>query len=89
MPNGEPVAGSLYFYAPVKVGPIIFAIAFLSATVFHIWQCNKYKAWKIMSLHPFGALLFTLGFAARAYGTWHYDDIKAYIISTILIYSAP
>jgi hypothetical protein len=89
MADGKPVPGSVYFYAPNKIAPPIFTTLFLVATVTHIVQCIRYKSWKITALHPFCALLFTAGFATRAHDAWDFGNIKTYVTSTLLIYSAP
>ncbi|KAL1602236.1 hypothetical protein SLS59_004923 [Nothophoma quercina] len=87
--NGKPVDGSLYFYAPIKTVPPMFAAWFLVAVIAHIWQCIRYKSWRITALHPLCALIFAAGFALRAYNAWFYDNIGTYIASTLLIYCAP
>ncbi|KAH7366664.1 RTA1 domain protein [Pyrenochaeta sp. MPI-SDFR-AT-0127] len=89
MTTGEPVPGSVYFYAPVKWAPPMFAAWFFIAAIAHVWQCIHYKAWKITGLHPFCALLFTAGFAIRSYDAFNYKNINTYIASTIFIYCAP
>ncbi|KAF1938742.1 RTA1 domain protein [Clathrospora elynae] len=89
LPNGELVPGSIYLYAPIKWAPPMFAAWFLVATIVHVWQCIKYKAWKVTILHPICGLLFTVGFAVRSYGAFHYDNIGVYVASTIFIYCAP
>ncbi|KAJ4374819.1 hypothetical protein N0V83_001896 [Neocucurbitaria cava] len=89
MANGEPVPDSVYFYAPVKWAPPMFAAWFLVAGLAHLWQCIHYKAFKVTGLHPFCALLFTAGFAIRSYDAWDYDNVGTYVASTILIYCAP
>ena len=38
---------------------------------------------------PICCALFTAGFALRAYGAFHYDNLKIYLISTLLIYMSP
>ncbi|KAI4947328.1 hypothetical protein J4E91_006680 [Alternaria rosae] len=87
--DGEIVPGSVYLYQPVRWAPPMFAVWFAVATIAHTWQCIKYKAWKVTGLHPFCGLCFTVGFAVRSYGAFHYDNIGAYVASSILIYSAP
>ncbi|KAF1925761.1 uncharacterized protein M421DRAFT_423317 [Didymella exigua CBS 183.55] len=87
--DGKPVEGSLYLYAPTKAVPPIFAAWFLGAAIVHIWQCQRLKSWSITALHPLCALMFTAGFALRAYGAWNYDNIGTYITSTLLVYCAP
>ncbi|KAK4204766.1 hypothetical protein QBC40DRAFT_272351 [Triangularia verruculosa] len=64
---GEPVLLSLYVYAPNKAAPVFFAIAYALSAIFHVWQCYRYKAFKLIGLHPVCAILFTLGYALRAY----------------------
>lgn len=87
--DGKPVEGSLYFYAPNKPAPTIFAIYFFIAAIAHVWQCFKYRCWRITALHPLCAFMFTAGFALRAYDAWNFDNIDTYIASTLLIYCAP
>ncbi|PSN72316.1 RTA1 domain protein [Corynespora cassiicola Philippines] len=89
MPDGRPVQGSLYFYAPNKISPACFAFAFAVSGLLHLWQCIRYKSFKVTGLHPFCCLLFTVGFALREYGAFDYDHLNVYLVSTILIYSAP
>ncbi|XP_014559648.1 hypothetical protein COCVIDRAFT_35166 [Bipolaris victoriae FI3] len=89
MSNGEIVPGSVYLYDPVNWAPPMFTAWFAVATIAHICQCIKYKAWKVTGLHPVCGLLFTAGFALRSYGAIHYKDVNVYIASTILIYCAP
>lgn len=67
----------------------MFAAWFLVAGITHLWQCIHYKAFKVTGLHPFCALLFTVGFAIRSYDAFDYDNIDTYIASTIFIYCAP
>jgi hypothetical protein len=86
---GKPVEDSLYFYAPTKVAPPIFAACFLVTACTHIWQCRHYKSWSITALHPLCAFMFTAGFAIRAYDAWNYEIVGTYIASTLLIYCAP
>jgi hypothetical protein len=87
--NGEIVPGSVYLYQPVKWAPPAFAAWFAVATTVHVWQCIKYKAWKVTGLHPFCGVLFTVGFAVRSYGAFDYGNVGAYVASTTLIYCAP
>ncbi|KAI0472989.1 hypothetical protein GGR56DRAFT_697839 [Xylariaceae sp. FL0804] len=60
-----PVLYSLYVYVPNKGAPIFFTVAYAISTIFHIWQCYRYKAWKLIGLHPLCAVLFTAGYALR------------------------
>ncbi|EEP80582.1 conserved hypothetical protein [Uncinocarpus reesii 1704] len=93
MPDGRPVEGSLYIYAPNKVAPIFFAIAFAVSTTGHFWQCYHYKCFKLMGLHLLCGLMFTAGFALREYGTFNYlfegNNLNYYIATISLIYMAP
>lgn len=89
MAQGEIVPGSVYLYDPVNWAPPMFTAWFGVVTIAHVWQCIRYKAWKVTGLHPVCSLLFTVGFALRSYGAIHYKDINVYIASTIFIYCAP
>ncbi|KAK3693139.1 hypothetical protein B0T22DRAFT_496043 [Podospora appendiculata] len=89
MADGHPVPGSIYFYAPNQGASIFFAIAFAISGLVHLWQCIHYKSFKLTAILPFCCALFAAGFAVRAYGALHYDDIKVYIASTMLIYMSP
>ncbi|PYH93658.1 hypothetical protein BO71DRAFT_381132 [Aspergillus ellipticus CBS 707.79] len=82
--------GSLWYYAPTKGAPISFAIMFAVSGTLHIYQCFKYKSWKVTGLLPWSALLFTAGFITRtvaAYGAW--DNVGLYIASTVLLLAGP
>ena len=87
--DGEIVPGSVYLYQPIKWAPPVFAVWFAIATLAHVWQCFKYKAWKVTGLHPFCGILFTAGFVVRSYGAFSYENIGAYVASYILILCAP
>ncbi|KAL2256340.1 hypothetical protein VTK26DRAFT_1819 [Humicola hyalothermophila] len=89
MEDGKHVPGSVYFYAPNKGAPVFFAIAFASTGAFHIYQCIYYKCWKLTGFYVFCAVLFTAGFITRAVGTFDYENLVKYIVSTCLIYAAP
>ncbi|KAK4243506.1 hypothetical protein C7999DRAFT_36168 [Corynascus novoguineensis] len=93
---GEPILWSLYVYAPNKGAPIFFAIAYGISAIFHIWQCTRYKAWKLMWLHSLCAVLFTAGYALREWGAYNYlysrtdkTPLIGYIVSQVLIYVCP
>ncbi|KAK0719406.1 hypothetical protein B0H67DRAFT_573059 [Lasiosphaeris hirsuta] len=87
--DGQPVSGSIYFYAPNQGAPVFFAAAFAASGLLHLWQCIHYKCFKLTALLPFCCLLFSAGFAAREYGAFHYDNLQVYIASTLLIYMSP
>lgn len=89
LPDGKPVPGSVYFYAPVKWAPIIFSVCFFVSTTYHIWQCYRHKAFRMTGLYPFCGLLFTVGFSIRSYDAFDYTNISTYIASTTFIYCAP
>ncbi|KAF2134985.1 hypothetical protein P153DRAFT_362688 [Dothidotthia symphoricarpi CBS 119687] len=89
MSNGRSVPNSVYFYAPVKWAPPIFAVFFFVSACVHLGQCIRYKAFKVTGLYPFCALLFTVGFAIRSYDAFDYENINTYLASTIFIYAAP
>ncbi|KAF2136194.1 uncharacterized protein K452DRAFT_280345 [Aplosporella prunicola CBS 121167] len=94
MEDGKPVLGSLYVYAPNKGAPIFFTVVFAISAVGHIYQCHRYKAWKLIGLHSFCALCFTAGYALRDYGAFdHYyysnNNLTIFILSQVLIYICP
>ncbi|KAF2433394.1 putative RTA1 domain protein [Tothia fuscella] len=93
MENGQPVPGSLYVCAPDKEAPAFFAVAFAISAAGHIWQCHRYKTWKLVGLHPFCAVVFTLGYATREYESFNYiyndQNFIIYILSQIFIYICP
>ncbi|KAG2419700.1 hypothetical protein HFD88_004496 [Aspergillus terreus] len=82
--------GSFWFYAPNKGAPIAFAILFTISGAIHIYQCFKFKSWKVTGMLPWSALLFTVGFILRtvgAFGEW--DNLAVYIASTVFLLAAP
>ncbi|GAM82366.1 hypothetical protein ANO11243_003450 [Dothideomycetidae sp. 11243] len=85
----QTVQGSYWFYAPNKIAPICFTVAFAISAAWHLIQCIMIRSWKITGLLPFTAVIFTAGFLTREIGAYHYDDSNLYIASTILIYMAP
>ncbi|KAB8073633.1 hypothetical protein BDV29DRAFT_191598 [Aspergillus leporis] len=96
MANDQVVLGSLYVCRPNKGAAVFFAIAFAVSAVGHIWQCLRYKSFKLIGLHPVCAVVFTLGYAMRAYGAYdHYvynnnkQTLMAFIISQVFIYVCP
>ncbi|KAK4098858.1 hypothetical protein N658DRAFT_454173 [Parathielavia hyrcaniae] len=94
---GEPVLWSLYVYAPNKAAPLFFAIAYGLSAIFHIWQCYRYKAWHLIGLHPFCAVLFTAGYALRGYQAqdnylfllYTKEPLIIFILSQVFIYICP
>ncbi|RDL31402.1 uncharacterized protein BP5553_09611 [Venustampulla echinocandica] len=93
MADGTPVPGSLYVYAPNRIASIFFTVAFAASAVGHIWQCYRYKCFKLIGLHPFCAVLFTAGYALREYGAFNYlytsQNLIIYIFSQVFIFMCP
>ncbi|KAL9109406.1 MAG: hypothetical protein Q9227_005913 [Pyrenula ochraceoflavens] len=96
MAAGEPILYSLYVYAPNKGAPIFFTIAYAISAAFHIWQCHRYKAFKLIGWHPVCAVLFTAGYALREYGAYNYiydnttnTPLIIFILSQVFIYVCP
>ncbi|KAE9369682.1 hypothetical protein N431DRAFT_380968 [Stipitochalara longipes BDJ] len=89
MENGQYVNGSLWFYAPNKGAPVVWALLFLFSGITHAWQCIHYKCWKVTGILPWSALLFVVGYAFREYGAFHFDNIDVFIVSLVFIYAAP
>ncbi|KAL5362947.1 hypothetical protein BJX96DRAFT_186503 [Aspergillus floccosus] len=90
MANGQLIPGNLYIYIPDEGAPIFFTIAFAISAAAHIWQC----IFKMIGLHPVCAVLFTAGYAMRAYGAHdHYmyttPNLLIYILSQVFIYICP
>ncbi|KAL7900511.1 hypothetical protein HDV64DRAFT_192591 [Trichoderma sp. TUCIM 5745] len=96
MANGDPVLWSLYVYAPNHGAPVCFAVAFAISAVFHIWQCFRYKAFRLVWLQSVCAVLFAAGFACREYSSYHYiyepgaDNVLIpFILAQVFIYACP
>ncbi|KAK2732048.1 rta1 domain-containing protein [Colletotrichum kahawae] len=96
MAAGDPVLYNLYVYAPNIWAPIIFIVLYGISAVFHIWQCHRYKAFKLIGLHPVCAFLFTAGYSLREYGAHHYlysettkTPLMVFVFSQVFIYVCP
>ncbi|KAI0010165.1 putative RTA1 domain protein [Xylariaceae sp. FL0662B] len=93
MGNGQPVPGSLFVYAPNKGAPVFFTVAYAASAIGHIWQCYRYKCFKLIGLHPLCAVLFTAGYALREYGAFNYlyntQNLIIFILSQVFIYVCP
>jgi hypothetical protein len=54
---------------------------------------SHYKLFKLIGLHPFCAVLFTVGYALRVYGAFNYlyssQTLIIYILSQVFIYICP
>lgn len=83
------VDGSLYYYAPNKVAPIVFSALFCLSGLLHFYQTWKYRLWTTTGLMPWAALLLTTGFALREVGAFHYSNVDILISNTVLIMSGP
>ncbi|GIK01708.1 hypothetical protein Aspvir_005746 [Aspergillus viridinutans] len=82
--------GSYWYYAPNKGAPIAFALLFAASGLTHIYQCCKYKSWKVTGLLPWSATLFTAGFIMRAIGAFgQWDDLGIFIASNVLLLVGP
>ncbi|KAH8819495.1 hypothetical protein F5884DRAFT_13326 [Xylogone sp. PMI_703] len=94
MENGKYVDGSLYFYAPNKGAPVVFAVLFLISACTHLYQCIRYKCFKVTGLLPWACTLFVTGYILREVGAWHYDyhsqgNINLYIATIVMLYAGP
>ncbi|KAF7933225.1 hypothetical protein EAE99_003110 [Botrytis elliptica] len=89
MENGKPVDDSLYFYAPNKVAPVIFAVLIAISMVTHGYQCYRYKCWKVTGLLPWCGCIYLAGFILREIGAFQYSNLNIYIASIVLLYAAP
>ncbi|RDL32560.1 Uncharacterized protein BP5553_09016 [Venustampulla echinocandica] len=89
MENGQYVDGSLWFYAPNKAAPVVWAFLFSVSMGIHIYQCIHYKCWKVTGILPWAALLFVVGYILREIGAFNFDNINIFISSLVFIYAAP
>ncbi|KAF2432161.1 hypothetical protein EJ08DRAFT_695615 [Tothia fuscella] len=81
--------GSLYYYAPNKAAPIVFAIFFTGSGLFHFYQTMRYRSFRTTALMPWAALLLTAGFVLREVGAFNYGNVDILIANTVLIMSGP
>ncbi|OHX00373.1 RTA1 domain-containing protein [Colletotrichum incanum] len=86
----------MWIYAPNKGASLFFSIADAVSAIFHICQCFRYKSVKLIGLHPLCAVLFTVGYALRAYGADSYlysssdkRPLLLFIMSQVFIYVCP
>ncbi|OQO01161.1 hypothetical protein B0A48_13404 [Cryoendolithus antarcticus] len=86
---GSHVPGSVWYYAPNKVAPPIFAAAFLLSGLVHAWQTYHYKSWRITFLLPWGSFLMVGGFVAREVGAFRIDNLGILIASVVLTVMSP
>lgn len=87
---------SLYIYQPNKIAPIVFTVLYAISAVFHIWQCSRYKTFKLVGLQPTCGVMFMVGYGLRIYGTYNFlynaDDktsLIMFILSQVFIYVCP
>lgn len=83
------VDGSLWFYAPNKGAPVVFAFLFAVSMFWHVYQCIHYRCWKVTGILPWSALLFVVGYVFREIGAFNFDNIEVFIVSLVFIYAAP
>ncbi|EPE03385.1 rta1 domain protein [Ophiostoma piceae UAMH 11346] len=89
MEDGKYVDGSIFFYAPNKGAPVLFALAFLASGLGHALQCRKHQSWRLTGLYVFCATIFTVGFVLREIAAYNYTNVNLYIASVVLVYAAP
>ncbi|KAF2688815.1 hypothetical protein K458DRAFT_475452 [Lentithecium fluviatile CBS 122367] len=89
MGMGDYSPGSIWYYAPNKVAPIIFIVLFFISGAIHAWQTIKHKSWRTTILLPWAAALMIAGFAMRELGAYHTDNLTYLIVSTVLVMSGP
>jgi len=81
--------GSVYYYAPNKVAPIIFAVLFTLSGIVHFYQTMRFRSWRTTGPMPWAAFLLTTGFILREVGAFDYTNIPILIAQSVLIMSGP
>ncbi|KAK8116853.1 uncharacterized protein PG998_005134 [Apiospora kogelbergensis] len=98
MAYGDPVPYSLYVYKPNLVAPIVFAVLYAISAICHTWQCHRYKAWRVVGVHPICGVLFVVGYAVRGwaangtnylYSNDNPASLGTFVVSQVFIYCAP
>ncbi|CAI6333981.1 unnamed protein product [Periconia digitata] len=89
MAMGKYSPGSIWFYAPNKVAPIVFIVLFFISGILHAWQTIKHKSWRTTILLPWAAALMIAGFVMRELGAHQTDNLGYLVASTVLIMSGP
>ncbi|KAK1579627.1 uncharacterized protein LY79DRAFT_563841 [Colletotrichum navitas] len=87
--NGGYAVGSVWFYDPNKIAPIVFAAVFGASGLVHAWQCYRYKCWKLTGWAVAGAAAYCGSFVARAFGAADYKDLTAYVVHFNFVFAAP
>lgn len=58
-----------------------------------LFPYSRQQSWGLLGLHPFCGIMFTAGYALRAYGAFNYiyNDLAllVYILSQVFIYICP
>ncbi|KAI0895217.1 RTA1 like protein-domain-containing protein [Annulohypoxylon nitens] len=81
---------SFWIYVPNKGAAIFFLLAFLISAQIHLWQCYRYRSFKVTGLFVVSGFLYVVGFAFRINGAFgNYDELGPYIVSVALIYVSP
>ncbi|KAI9792944.1 MAG: hypothetical protein M1816_001266 [Peltula sp. TS41687] len=86
---GAYVKSSVWYYAPNKVAPIVFAVLFFISACIHVFQNTKYHWWKLVFALPWAATIFVAAMAMRAVGAFDYDNLDVSIASSVLVVAAP
>lgn len=81
--------GSLYYYAPNKGAPVVFAILFTASGFYHFYQTMRYRSFRTTALMPWAALLLTAGFILREVGAFNMSNLDVFIAENVLIMSGP
>ncbi|KAH7117938.1 RTA1 like protein-domain-containing protein [Dendryphion nanum] len=89
MGMGDYSPGSVWYYAPNRVAPIVFIVLFFFSGSFHAYQTIKHHSWRSTILLPWAALLMIAGFALREVGAYNTDNLTYVIASTVIIMSGP
>ncbi|PSN68500.1 hypothetical protein BS50DRAFT_367167 [Corynespora cassiicola Philippines] len=89
MGMGDYSPGSVWYYAPNRVAPIVFIVLFFISGAIHVWQTIKHKSWRTTVLLPWAAAVMIAGFIMRELGAYHQGNLGYLIASVVLIMSGP
>ncbi|ORX36958.1 RTA1 like protein-domain-containing protein [Kockovaella imperatae] len=81
--------GSLFWYSPNQGAPIAFAVLFFCSGLVHLYECIRFKSFKVTFLLVWAPILFTTGFTLRAICAWNYDNTSLFIAENVLLLLAP
>ncbi|KAF6831711.1 RTA1 domain-containing protein [Colletotrichum musicola] len=87
--DGRYVDGSVWFFDPNKIAPIVLAAIFGASGLVHAWQCYQYKCWKLTGWAVAGALVYAASLVARVMGAGDYKNLTIYVVHFNLVYAAP